>query len=391
MSQPIYVLNDDKKYFIVNYHTSEDTTRRSYLENQWRRFNRYDPALQETYKIWCRQTNPQMEVTVDRFLPANSLAGRYRIEIFIPAKYSNTRKAIFTITNNIHSENGQNQEENSMVLVDMLDLKDVWHPLGEFYLDPKLDTSIGRVRQYDLSLEDPPVEASYGPVRWVPLFSTPGKKIRYDSPVGTSAERNGPFPSGRVIFGRYPLWAGNWFDVNPFLNWYTYGYHTGADLNLPGSSQADAGKEIYTIADGEVIFAGRAGSWGNIIVIEHESALVTLPDGRTRRQLVYSRYGHVDDRILVRTGQAVKRGTQIGFIGLAANAVAGWHLHFDICYTDLLKKRPSHWPNMNTIQALRMYNHENDSRAVTSSQLGIMKEVLNNYVDPFRFLSDNHE
>jgi murein DD-endopeptidase MepM/ murein hydrolase activator NlpD len=184
--------------------------------------------------------------------------------------------------------------------------------------------------------------------------------------------------------------VGAWFDANPFLNWYTYGYHTGADLNLPGSSAADKGKEIYSIGDGVVTYAGRAGTWGNIIVIEHQNALVTLPNGQRRRQVVYSRYGHVDDHILVKKGQSLKRGQNIGYIGLAANAVAGWHLHFDICYTDLLLRRPAHWPNMDTIRALRWSNRDPESRGYRSAQSAVLREVINNYLDPLRFIMENH-
>ena len=77
-------------------------------------------------------------------------------------------------------------------------------------------------------------------------------------------------------------------------------------LNLPGSSGADKGKEIYSIGEGFVTYAGRAGTWGNIIVIEHPEAKLILPDGQTGRQTVFSRYGHVDSRILVNKGQSCK-------------------------------------------------------------------------------------
>jgi len=372
MAQPIYVLNEDLKYFIVNYHTLGDLGKKVHLESQWKKISRYDPALGHNHSVWCRLTAPMMSVTVDHLLPPKSPAGRYRIETFIPAKNSNSRKAMFTITHNILQVNGQAREENDLVVVDMLDTNDVWHTLGEYYLDSDISPIIGRVRQYDLSLEDPPAEVSFGPVRWVPLFTVPGNKNRFDSPVGTIAERNSAFPAGRAMFGKYPVWVGTWFDANPFLSWYIYGYHTGADLNLPGSSGADAGKEIYSVSDGRVTFAGKAGSWGNIIVIVHPEALVNLPDGRIQRQKVFSRYGHVDDRIQVRNGMNVKRGQLIGYIGLATGASAGWHLHFDICYSDILGIRPSHWPNKNATQS------------------AIMREVVVNYVDPFRFIIDNH-
>lgn len=390
MTKPVIVFNDDPKYFLVSYYDNDDVNRKKALESAWNTFKRYDPALGRHHQIWTRLTNPNLEVVVDHYFPSNSTPGKYRVETFIPAVHSNTRRAIFTVTHGVSQTYEQISEDTTMVVVDMSELHDVWHTLGEYYLDPKQNPVIGKVRQYDISLEDPPKEASYGPVRWVPLFVSPDKKNRFDAPVGTKDERNAVFPNGRGSYGRYPIWVGSWFDANPFLNWYTYGFHTGADLNLPGVSSADKGKEIYTIGDGVVTFAGSAGSWGNIIVIEHQNALVTLPNGTQRKQNIYSRYGHVDDRINVRKGQFVKRGQNIGYIGLAANQVSGWHLHFDICYTDLLKTRPAHWPNLDAIRALRWSGRDREYRTFSGTQSGVFREVINNYVDPLRFISDNH-
>lgn len=388
MIKPFVVFNEDQNNFTITYYVN-DQKKQQYLHSLWKSFNSYDPALAQTVKILCRPTNPNMEVTVEHYLPSGAPAGRYRVETFVPSKHSNSRKAIFTVTHNIKDENGSKNEEYTMVVVDLSELHDVWYSLGEYYFDPAVGREIGRVRQYDLSLEDPPLESSYGPVRWIPLFGQ-GMLHRFDAPVGSKQERDAPFPSGRFIYGRYPIWVGNWFDANPFLSWYIYGYHTGADLNLPGSSAADMGKEIYAIGDGKVTYAGRAGTWGNIIVIAHPEAKVTLPNGTTRKQAVYSRYGHVDNRIMVKTGQEVQRGQLLGYIGLAANAVSGWHLHFDVCHTDLLSKRPAHWPNLDMIRAIQYSNPERDSRPHSSAQLNIMKEVINNYVDPLKFIRDNH-
>lgn len=389
MTQPLYVLNHEDQNFLIQYHV-EDAAKKEYLKSQWKTFKCYDPALAQTYEILCRPTNPNLEVTVDRYLPAGAASGPYRIEVFVPAKHSNSKRVIYTITHRVNYVDSSAQEEYSYVMVDMSQLSDVWHPLGEFHLDPSAGREIGKVRQYDLSIEDPPAEASYGPVRWVPLFSLPGKKTRFDAPVGSVEERSAPFPSGRVMFGKFPVWVGRWYDANPFLSWYTYGYHTGADLNLAGSSEADRGKEVYSIADGIVTFAGRAGSWGNLIVIAHSDAKVTLPDGNRRKQTVFSRYGHVDPQILVRPGQRVKRGQLIGYIGLAANAITGAHLHFDICYTDLLAKRPAHWPNLDLIRALRWQLSQRESHSYLSAQMNIKKEVINHYLDPLIFLKENH-
>jgi len=390
MTKAILVLNDDQSLCKINYHENIAQSQKAELEAQWKSFNRYDPALAQTFKILMRPSSPSMDVSVDHLLPSNSTAGKYRIETFIPAIHANSRKVIYIITRRVRLVNSTFEEDHEMVFVDTTEQNDVWYPLGEFYLDTKISPNVGRVRQFSVSLEDPPVEMSFGPIRYIPLFDQPGRKNQFDSPVGSKPERNASFPTGRVAFRKYPVWSGQWFDANPFMTWYTYGYHTGADLNLPGASSADKGKDIYASADGVVIYSGKAGTWGNIIVIEHPSAIVTLADGSRQRQKVYTRYGHVDDKLEVKKGREVERGQLIGYIGLATGATAGWHLHFDVCYSDMLKNRPSHWPDMDIIKRLRMTSANRESRAYLSAQAAIKKDVMKHYVDPLRFVSDNH-
>jgi murein DD-endopeptidase MepM/ murein hydrolase activator NlpD len=272
----------------------------------------------------------------------------------------------------------------------MHELFDVWVSLGEYDLEPGKEPMSGRVRQFDLSLEDPPVEISFSPVRWVPMIPLPAGATRFDAPIGVQAERDGPFVSSGLAFGMYPIWVGKWYDANPFLTWYSQGYHTGADLNLPGSSDADKDAPIYAVADGRVRFAGPAGSWGNIVVMEHPSALVTLPDGHQQHQRVFSRYGHVSDRILVSAGQEVARGTNIAFVGLQAHFVTGWHLHFDVSYSDMFVNRPAHWPNMTQIRSLQQAKVSPNKPEFLKAQAAVKQEVIAHYLEPLRFLKDNH-
>ena len=397
MPDPIYILNGDPKYFSIEYIDNGDPQKKADLEDGWRRFNRSDPASNQTYQIWYRRTNRNMEVNVDHFMPPGSPTGRYRVETYVPGRHATTRRAIFTVANNFHLVGSEVQHDDTLSVVDMYDLFDVWHSLGEFDLDPGSNPLSGRVRQFDLSTEDPPAEAAFGPVRWVPLFTQPSDPTkpasgssRFDSPVGTQTERDGIFSSGAFVFNKYPVWNGAWFDFNPYLSWYSLGYHTGADLNLPGSSDADKGKPIYCVADGTVIYAGPAGSWGNIVVIEHPDALVSLPDGTSQRQVVYTRYGHVEDRILVKKGQAVSRGENIASIGLPAGQVTGWHLHFDVCYSGLLKSRPAHWPDMTKIRLLQKNKVSPNSPQFRNAQSIVKREVVSHYIDPLKFIKDNH-
>ncbi len=381
--------NENAQDYVVTYFDNGDPAVSEALKSKWQTYNRYDPATKKTYKILIRPTAEVLEMMVDRLVSTEMPAGRYRIETFIPGKHATTRKALFIVAHDIHTnEKGEQQLDEKLVMVDMYDLYDVWKSLGEYELDPQKHPEIGRVRQFDITREEPAEEISFGPVRWLPVPPPSLTGVRFDSPVGTEEERNGPFPSGRIIFRKYPLWAGDWFDVNPFLNWYALGYHTGSDLNLPGSSGADKGKPIYSIGDGLVTYAGKAGSWGYIVVIEHPEALVSLPDGNFSRQMVYSRYGHVEAEIPVRTGETVTRGQLIGHIGLSPGSSAGWHLHFDISYSDILKKRPSFWPDQTSVR--QMSSSQRATRAYNGVQNSVMREVMSHFVDPFKFLEENH-
>lgn len=86
--------------------------------------------------------------------------------------------------------------------------------------------------------------------------------------------------------------------------------HWGVDL-APG---CDA--PIRAAADGSVTNAGPASGFGNWIVIDHGGGVQTV-------------YGHMyDDGVLVRAGDQVKAGQQIGKIGSNGDST-GCHLHYE--------------------------------------------------------------
>lgn len=87
--------------------------------------------------------------------------------------------------------------------------------------------------------------------------------------------------------------------------------HTGTDI------AATANTPIYAAATGIVVRAGPAGGYGNLIVIDHGSGVVT-------------RYAHMYAQgILVAIGSPVQAGQQIGLIGSAGQST-GPHLHYEI-------------------------------------------------------------
>jgi murein DD-endopeptidase MepM/ murein hydrolase activator NlpD len=86
-----------------------------------------------------------------------------------------------------------------------------------------------------------------------------------------------------------------------------YRPHLGIDYGAP------TGTPVQTIGDGRVIFAGRKGGDGNLVKVQHANGYTTF-------------YMHLS-RILVRDGQRVKQGQNIGLVGMTGLAT-GPHLDF---------------------------------------------------------------
>lgn len=101
--------------------------------------------------------------------------------------------------------------------------------------------------------------------------------------------------------------------------------HFGEDWNGRGGGDTDLGDPVYAIADGIVTFAHnvRAG-WGNVVLTRH-----AYRDPATG-QVKYcdTLNGHLH-QIMVKSGQEIKRGQQIGTIGTNSGMYPA-HLHFEI-------------------------------------------------------------
>jgi murein DD-endopeptidase MepM/ murein hydrolase activator NlpD len=86
--------------------------------------------------------------------------------------------------------------------------------------------------------------------------------------------------------------------------------HKGVDY------AAKRGTPIRATGNGKIIFRGRKGGYGNVIVIRHGSTYSTL-------------YGHMDHfRRGLHTGSKVKQGQVIGYVGMTGLAT-GPHLHYE--------------------------------------------------------------
>lgn len=86
--------------------------------------------------------------------------------------------------------------------------------------------------------------------------------------------------------------------------------HKGTDY------AASRGTPIKSIGDGKVIFAGRKGGYGNVVIIQHGSRYET-------------RYAHLSKfHRKTRRGRKLKQGQIIGYVG-SSGLATGPHLHFE--------------------------------------------------------------
>ena len=86
-------------------------------------------------------------------------------------------------------------------------------------------------------------------------------------------------------------------------------FHSGIDIG------GDYGMPIHAAAAGVVIESGWIGGYGNTIMIEHGSGIVTL-------------YGH-NESLAVSVGQQVNQGDVIAYCGSTGNST-GPHCHFEV-------------------------------------------------------------
>ncbi|MEQ9355693.1 LysM peptidoglycan-binding domain-containing M23 family metallopeptidase [Coleofasciculus sp. F4-SAH-05] len=115
-------------------------------------------------------------------------------------------------------------------------------------------------------------------------------------------------------FAGYPLPAVAPMGFN--YGWHQNGdgqtqFHSGIDL------LADPGTTVLAVDSGTVAFAGQQGTYGNLVVINHQGGRQT-------------RYAHLS-RLSVRTGQRIKPGTPLGAVGTTGSPdIDQPHLHFEV-------------------------------------------------------------
>jgi murein DD-endopeptidase MepM/ murein hydrolase activator NlpD len=86
-------------------------------------------------------------------------------------------------------------------------------------------------------------------------------------------------------------------------------FHKGMDLAAP------AGTTVQAVADGEVVFTGHQGGYGNMVVVRHGGGLE-------------SKYAHLGE-VSVKVGDTVRPQTPLGVVGTTGRST-GPHLHFEV-------------------------------------------------------------
>ncbi|MUL35202.1 LysM peptidoglycan-binding domain-containing M23 family metallopeptidase [Gloeocapsopsis dulcis] len=138
---------------------------------------------------------------------------------------------------------------------------------------------------------------------------------------GVNWSPEAPSTSASSQFTEYPLPTkatvamGYGWQINP--NTGQVFFHSGVDLLAP------TGTAVRAVSAGTVAFAGEQGSYGNLVVVNHQ-------EGRQ------TRYAHLQ-KVSVTTGQIVQPGQVLGTVGITGNPTSTEpHLHFEVRYNSAL-------------------------------------------------------
>lgn len=97
------------------------------------------------------------------------------------------------------------------------------------------------------------------------------------------------------------------FRVDPYTGLQVM--HSGRDIS------ANIGAPVIATGDGQVVWGGPQGAYGNVIMIDHGHNLTSV-------------YAHLSE-VGVKVGEAVKRGQLIGKVGNTGRST-GPHLHYEV-------------------------------------------------------------
>ncbi len=139
------------------------------------------------------------------------------------------------------------------------------------------------------------------------------RAVRYTDPTGHSDYYTRDGHSLRKAFIRAPVdftRISSRFELrryHPILH--RFRAHKGVDYAAP------IGTPVHAAGDGKVIFRGRKGGYGNVVILQHGGNITTL-------------YGHLSKFGRYKVGSRVKQGEVIAYVGMTGLAT-GPHLHYE--------------------------------------------------------------
>ncbi|OGT73280.1 MAG: hypothetical protein A3H44_09560 [Gammaproteobacteria bacterium RIFCSPLOWO2_02_FULL_57_10] len=252
--------------------------------------------------------------------------------------------------------------------VSIMEMADIFGGVIDFILDPRQGDS------FSILYEEKYLDGEFignGDII-AAQFTNQGKQyiaVRYENEAGDVGYFNPEGESMQKAFLRTPLDVfriSSNFNLNrkhPILN--TIRAHKGTDYAAP------RGTPVRATADGVVTWAARNGSFGKLVVIQHNGQFET-------------KYAHLNDYGQgIKKGSRVKQGQVIGFVGTTGGST-GPHLHYEFVVNgvhkdprtvlDQMPKAISIEPSeMQRFKAqtrdllTRFLNHHDDSRLLSLS------------------------
>jgi murein DD-endopeptidase MepM/ murein hydrolase activator NlpD len=181
------------------------------------------------------------------------------------------------------------------------------------------------------------------------LFRDPFGREDYYTPEGESLKKG--FLRSPLEFSRVTSSFSN-SRKHPVFGFHRA--HTGVDFGAP------TGTRVKATGDATVVFAGRRGGYGNLVILRHPNGYETY-------------YAHLSAFATgIRSGRAVGQGQVIAYVG-TTGASTGPHLHYEVRiagtpYNPMAIKLPGSQPLVAAQRALFR-----EQTAVWSDKLGLLR------------------
>lgn len=150
------------------------------------------------------------------------------------------------------------------------------------------------------------------------LYNDPAGNMSLDDPVYKLVQQQQRLVSFAAVFDSMPVMVPvrSYYISSPF-GARTDPFHGNAARHMGVDLSGERGSPVQSSAAGVVTDAGLNGAYGRFIEIDHGNGFKT-------------RYGHLKS-ILVRPGQKVVQGKEIGLMGSSGRST-GTHLHYEIWF-----------------------------------------------------------